>query len=91
MLIHLKNNAISKKNETHIFDSEDEFINEFEEYTKKSEKFNYDECELIRKLLINPSFKMSLENAVLYAKGLNGYAYILGVDEKEKFKKLVKY
>lgn len=29
MLIHLKNNAISKKNETHIFDSEDEFINEF--------------------------------------------------------------
>ena len=54
------------------------------------QKFNYEECELVRKLLLNPTFRLSEENAVLYAYALNGYAYILGLEEKEKFKKLVK-
>ena len=54
------------------------------------QKFNHEECELIRNLLINPTFKLSSNKAVLYAHGLNGYAYILGLDEKEKYKQLTK-
>lgn len=73
----------SKIKDTRICNSTIEFLGNSE-----YRKFDYEECKLIRELLVTPTFKLSDKEDILYASGNNGCAYIFGEESKNKFKSL---